>query len=170
MKTNLYMAYGSNLSMEAMAHRCPRAVPYGTSRIRDMKLVFRHVADVTDAPGLSVPVGVWKITPQCERALDGYEGVKGGLYRKIYVTLPGHGPVLVYKMNDNGIMPPSRFYLDIIRQGYEDFGLDVTYLDAAVHHATAKVRVTPEVLNRRAKRMKKDSRNSALAWADQGEW
>lgn len=166
MKTNLYVAYGSNLCMDHMAARCPGAQALGTSHINDMRLIFRHVADVIHAKGYQVPVGVWRITRQCEAALDRYEGVKGGLYRKEYVTFPKHGPALIYMMNSTGIMPPSEFYLDTIREGYGDFGLNTKPLDAAVRHASREARMTQDVLERRQRRLKNDPRNQTLAWSN----
>ena len=35
-------------------------------------------------------------------------------------------------MNDDGIMPPDKYYLSVVVQGYRDFGLDLNYLQAAI--------------------------------------
>ncbi len=68
MKANekLYVAYGSNLNVAQMRHRCPTAKLYGTGEIKDYELQFKGYPDcayATIAPkeGASVPVAVWTI-------------------------------------------------------------------------------------------------------------
>jgi hypothetical protein len=38
---------------------------------------------------------------------------------------------MVYIMNPKGIAPPSPYYYDVIRQGYEMNGLDIAVLEQA---------------------------------------
>lgn len=152
MNTSLYLAYGSNLCIRQMKVRCPKAEPIGTTTIFNNRLVFRGVADIEKAEGFKVPVGVWRITPQCERALDIYEGVKGGLYSKKQCRLRDGSVAMFYKMNSEGILPPSPYYLDIIRQGYQDFELDPGPLDEAVKHASKTRRASPDLLERQERR------------------
>jgi gamma-glutamylcyclotransferase (GGCT)/AIG2-like uncharacterized protein YtfP len=147
--TNLYIAYGSNLNVRQMAHRCPAARIVGTTEIRDTRLVFRGVADVVRQEGMTVPVGVWKITAACEAALDRYEGVGSGMYRKEYVTFDDGERALLYVMNSKGIYAPSSFYLDAIREGYRDFGLDEAPLREAVAHAKSNARMTHDMIERK---------------------
>lgn len=134
----LYFAYGSNLNVEQMLQRCPRAVKLGKLTLRDAKLVFRGVADCVYEPGGRCPGGIWKISPACERALDVYEGISTGLYRKEFMDIEGiegESQIMLYSMNSTGIMPPSQRYLDVIRQGYIDFKLPLDYLRAAVRES-----------------------------------
>lgn len=77
-----YVAYGSNLSVEQMALRCPDATIIGTGKIRDYKLVFRFHADIEKSKGSYVPVLVWKISKADEKRLDIYEGVSSGYYHQ----------------------------------------------------------------------------------------
>ena len=124
MITHLYFAYGSNLNLIQMKTRCPDAKPMGQMILKGYKLVFRGVADIEPERGGKVFGGIWRITEADERKLDVYEGVRGGLYRKIYIPIrPYHGDdrVLVYVMNSDGIYPPSKGYLSGIIEGYEDF-------------------------------------------------
>lgn len=137
-----YIAYGSNLNVNQMVHRCPDAVVIGTSVIKDYELVFRGnsksgVANIEPRTGESVPVGIWAISASDERALDRYEGYPW-LYEKqtfflrvrrrtveamAYVMTPGHK-----------IAIPSQYYLDTIREGYLDFGFDeAPLLEAAAN-------------------------------------
>lgn len=122
--TTLYYAFGSNLHKGQMARRCPAAVSLGRLKLPGWRLVFRGVADCIPEEGAYCWGGVWRITPACEEALDDYEGVQHGLYRKEYIpikrTADGQTRMLIYCMNSNGIMPPSQGYLDVIQEGYFD--------------------------------------------------
>lgn len=131
----LYFAYGSNLNLAQMRVRCPKAKPVGSITLRDSRLVFRGVADCAYEPGATIPGGLWRITPECEAALDRYEGVASGMYRREMVPLTGFDgetEMLLYAMNSTGIMPPSEGYLASIVQGYRDFKLPIKYLRDAV--------------------------------------
>jgi AIG2-like family len=106
-----------------MAQRCPGAKPLGRIKLSGWKLVFRGVADAIQEPGAFCYGGVWRITPEDEVALDTYEGVRPGLYRKEYIPIVPYGEdcMLIYTMNSTGIFPPSESYLECIKQGYRDF-------------------------------------------------
>ena len=143
--TVLYFAYGSNLSERAMQFRCPGAVKVKALTLIGAKLVFRGAADieVTDDPNDTIEGGVWQITKKHERTLDSYEGASRrnpdvGSYRRTFFEL-GEGAdakeVLVYKMNDTGVAPPSGRYYDLIVEGYGDFGLDVAKLVQALEQS-----------------------------------
>lgn len=137
-----YAAYGSNLNMRQMAHRCPDAEPVTKLTLPNYRLVFRGVADVEHHEGARVHLGIWRITKRCEKALDRYEGYrnhapKHGLYRKAYLPFRYRGDrheALIYLMNRDWYSPPDAHYLEVIRQGYEDFGFPVDALeDAALY-------------------------------------
>ena len=126
--SKLYFAYGSNLNVEQMAHRCPNAEPLGAAYLPSLRLIFRGVADIEEGDSEDLlPIGIWSITDKCEKALDIYEGVSSGLYRKIWT----HG-MMTYTMNRSGYVPPSPHYYKSIKDGYQDFGLDVYYLEEAL--------------------------------------
>ena len=132
----LYFAYGANLSLAAMERRAPGATPIGKFTLLDSRLVFRGVADCAYEPGAKCYGGLWRITPRCEDALDKFEGIKSGFYRKEYVDLePGkfrEDRLMFYTMNSTGVFPPDRHYLDTIRQGYRDFKLPMQALTDAL--------------------------------------
>jgi len=140
--TKLYWAYGSNLDKGRMLWRCPAAEPVEAMTVENLVLRFRHVADVAYLTGANCEGGLWRITEECEKALDDYEGYRpggGGLYRKCYFDYTDDDgvthKVLYYKMNRTGICPPSEGYLACIVQGYEDFGIDTARLERAVEHS-----------------------------------
>ena len=140
-KSRLYIAYGSNLNLEQMAHRCPTAEVVGTAVLRNWKLWFRGgnggaVATVKRERGREVPVLVWRIQPQDERALDRYEGWPH-LYRKETLRLTVNGRrvyAMIYIMNEARYPygAPSLGYLITIREGYESAGFDNDILTKAV--------------------------------------
>lgn len=151
----LYFAYGSNLNVAQMRARCPGATPVGALTVPNAVLRFRGVADVAYLKGGSCPGGLWEITPEDERALDEYEGYdprsRYPLYDKKYLTLRIKGKVrraLYYQMLTTGIMPPSQVYLDVIAQGYRDFGLPLDRLERAVEHSWWRKRKTPFLRDR----------------------
>lgn len=132
----LYISYGSNLCKQSMRRRCPDAVPLSKFYLTDARLVFRGVADVEYSPGDRVPCGLWRISARDEAELDRYEGVRSGHYYKEYgikIDFRGefHNP-LIYLMCSRGVYPPSKSYIEVLQQGYRDFGLDQSYLDAAI--------------------------------------
>ena len=53
---SLYIAYGSNLSIQQMAHRCPDARVAGKAILPDWKLVFKLHATIEPGRGYTVPV------------------------------------------------------------------------------------------------------------------
>jgi hypothetical protein len=132
--SKLYIAFGSNLYKTQMP-RCPTARPLGKFMFAQCRLVFRGVADLEYDPESQTPCGLWAINKEDERSLDGYEGVNSGVYFKSEQTITYLGEkrkALVYLMNSDGIYPPSDTYVKTIRRGYKDFGMDESFLDAAV--------------------------------------
>jgi len=139
--SKLYFAYGSNLNVEQMAQRCPNAEPLGAAYLPSLRLVFRGFADIEEGEAEDLlPVGIWSITEECEKALDAYEGVSSGHYRKIW----SHG-MLTYTMNRSGYLPPSPYYFGVIKEGYQDFGLDLNHLEEALGWSYFDQQVRDEV-------------------------
>ena len=134
----LYGAYGANLNMANMEVRCPQAKPMISFMLKDYKLVFNGVADIIKCKGAEVPIGLWKITDECEKALDRFEGFPY-LYKKMYVKnldIPGaRGKCMFYVMRRKGYGVPPAHYYNCLAQGYEDFGMDKDYLCWAVREA-----------------------------------
>jgi hypothetical protein len=142
------MAYGSNLNLRQMQQRCPTATVVGPAELEGYDLLFRgarHGAVATVEPldaqeqAGGVPVLLWKLKPQDERALDVYEGWPS-FYRKETHDVEIGGktvPAMVYIMNDgHDYGEPSEYYLDTIREGYESAKFDMDYLDRAVGNST----------------------------------
>lgn len=152
MKNKLYIAYGSNLNLPQMAHRCPSAKVVGASEIKDYALVFRGgrngaVATIEPCEGSSVPVLLWKITPKDEAALDIYEGFPR-FYDKEMMELPLDGQTvsaMVYVMTPGHRLGyPSDYYYNTIREGYKTAGFDPAVLEQAVDYTEQLMESEPE--------------------------
>ena len=100
----LYFAYGANLNIANMAQRCPSAVAIEPFYLHDYRLMFSGVATIEPAEGARVPGALWAITEACD------------------------------VMNSAAPDEPGASYLETIAQGYEDFGLGLDDLWAAVQH------------------------------------
>ncbi len=148
MRRKFYLAYGSNLDINQMLHRCPDAIQIGAATVKNYKLLFRGnarrfgVATIEPCKGESVPVGIWAISERDEQALDRYEGWPW-LYKKQVFRLKIQGKPIVamaYIMTPgHKIAPPSAEYLDTIARGYEDFGFDLGPLMLAAEEAERSV-------------------------------
>ena len=134
----LYGAFGANLNMANMEVRCPQAKPILGFNLVGYRLVFNGVADIIKDKDTKVPIGLWKITKECEKSLDRYEGYPH-LYKKIKlkIDVPGFKgqKVMFYVMRRKGVALPPASYFNTIAQGYDDFALDKDYLNWAVHEA-----------------------------------
>ena len=137
-----YIAYGSNLNLRQMKMRCPTAKVMGTAVIKDYELLFKgsktgSYLTVEKKSGISVPVAVWEVTAEDEKALDRYEGFPNFYYKK-ELTLPIKGirtgkirkrRVFVYIMHeDRPVGIPSNLYMRTCLEGYDTFYFDKNIL------------------------------------------
>ncbi len=143
----LYFAYGSNLNFERMDIRCPTAKAFGRAMLAGYQLVFDRVATLIPKEDASTPGFVWEIDEEAELSLDLYEGYPL-FYRKEQVIVQMEDGtaqnVMVYLMNTNGYSLPPQTYLDIIIYGYEDAGLDSSYLQDGLTFTKEKEKETQE--------------------------
>ena len=78
-----------------------------------------------------VPGGLFEISKSDERKLDVYEDYPI-LYSKLYFKYYNH-KVMTYIMNKKSeFRYPTERYLNVIKQGYKDCGLDKKYLKRAL--------------------------------------
>ena len=145
-----YIAYGSNLNVRQMKFRCPTAKIVGTAVIGDYELLYKgsktgSYLTVEKKSGVSVPVAVWEVTAEDEKALDRYEdehnldiyeGYPNFYYKKnMKIRLSETGKMIdafVYIMHEErrfGI--PTSAYVSTCKFGYTIFGFDFKYLDEA---------------------------------------
>ncbi len=144
-----YIAYGSNLNIAQMAHRCPNSRIVATGILKNYRLVFRGVrgnahATVEPQKGSSVPVAIWKVPVSDERNLDIYEGFPAYYFKKtLKVDLPNGKKMsgMIYLM-DLARVPntPSVSYINTIATGYQDCNLDINVFLEALQFNSKEVR------------------------------
>lgn len=136
-----YIAYGSNMNLEQMAHRCPNSKRVCNGELHGWKLVFNVHADVVKGNKNDiVPVVVWNIAEEDWWMLDRYEGYPSYYVKEIVNVILENGKkekAIVYVMADNrkGICPPASNYFNCIFNGYVDNKIDVNYLFDALDHS-----------------------------------
>lgn len=148
-----YIAYGSNLNKAQMVIRCPSATAVGTGFLKGYRLMYKGsltgaYLTIEKAKGHKVPVGVWCVSEEDEKALDRYEGYPAFYYKKnvmVDVTMDDGSTefldCFVYIMHaDRCLSLPSKFYIDTCAKGHRDFGFDLRYLDEALGYTARRMK------------------------------
>jgi gamma-glutamylcyclotransferase (GGCT)/AIG2-like uncharacterized protein YtfP len=130
----LYFAYGSNLHHFQMKRRCKDSIFLKKINLKDFRLTFRskyRAADIDFKKNSIVPGGLYKISKSDEKKLDVYEDFPI-LYRKHFFYYYGK-KVMTYTMVKKTLFKyPTERYLNIVKRGYKDCNLDITYLKKAL--------------------------------------
>jgi gamma-glutamylcyclotransferase (GGCT)/AIG2-like uncharacterized protein YtfP len=130
---NLYFAYGSNMDLEQMAIRCPNAIALGTTRVEGYEFLInsRGVASIRPKPGASVEGVVFALTPECNAALDRYEGVRWNTYSRETIRDELGLEYLAYLASDQTPTPGNDSpYLRRIIAAAERFNLSPDTIEA----------------------------------------
>ena len=149
MSKKYYIAYGSNLNVCQMKRRCPGAKILGTAMLDGWQLLFKgsktgSYLTIEEKEGSSVPVAIWEITPEDEKALDRYEGYPVFYYKrellvkyKGYFTGRQHSHIaMVYIMHEERPLGlPTFSYLSVCEDGYHVFRFDPSYLYDAIQNS-----------------------------------
>jgi gamma-glutamylcyclotransferase (GGCT)/AIG2-like uncharacterized protein YtfP len=126
----LYFAYGSNLNLFQMKRRCKDSIFLKKINLKDFRLTFRskyRAADIEPKKNSIVPGGLFDISKSDEKKLDVYEDYPS-LYIKFYFTYY-RKKVMTYTMvNKTPFRFPTERYLNVVKRGYKDCGLDSKYL------------------------------------------
>ena len=126
----LYFAYGSNLNLFQMKRRCKDSIFLKKINLKDFRLTFRskyRAADIEPKKNSIVPGGLFEISKSDEKKLDVYEDFPN-LYKKYYFYYYGKR-VMTYTMVKKSLFKfPTERYLNIVKRGYKDCGLDSKYL------------------------------------------
>lgn len=148
-KVKLYVAYGSNMNLEQMSHRCPKAKVAGVGILKDYKLTFRGrykgVANIELCKDKAVPIVLWEITEECEKALDLYEGYPNFYIKKEVEVAVGDESktAMVYVMSKeytDMVAAPTEYYFNVIARGYSDNGIDLKPLQSAYSECLSQLR------------------------------
>jgi gamma-glutamylcyclotransferase (GGCT)/AIG2-like uncharacterized protein YtfP len=130
----LYFAFASNMDVAQMAERCDGAECLGAATLSGhrFRIGRRGYATVIAEPGAEVHGVLWSLDPRHEAALDVYEGIRHGLYRK--VTLPvrtaagAAREALVYVAGDPATGQTVPGYMERVVAAAELHGLPAPYV------------------------------------------
>ena len=154
MEETLYFAYGSNINLEQMEHRCPDAQLVGPVTLQNYELQFRGSGFATVAPKKDCVVHglLWKLTPKSEQALDRYEGYPRHYTKEqvsVRTTDGAAVSVMAYIMDERFREPmlPTKSYYNGILEGYRQNGLPVSALKKAWDHAVREVHAMTKQIN-----------------------
>jgi len=126
----LYFAYGSNLNHFQMKRRCKDSVFLKKINLRNFKLTFRskyRAADIEAKKNSIVPGALFEISKSDEKKLDIYEDFPR-LYKKYYFYYYGKRVMTYTMVSKSSFKFPTERYLNIVKRGYKDCGLDKKYL------------------------------------------
>lgn len=147
MEEILYFAYGSNINLEQMEHRCPDAQIVGPVTLENYELQFRGHGFATVAPkeGSVVHGLLWKLPPVSEQTLDRYEGYPRHYTKEQVPVRTADGAavsVMVYVMAEPLCRQPalpSPYYFLAIQRGFEANGLPLGALKEAWNQTVDEV-------------------------------
>ena len=130
----IYFAYGSNLHHFQMKRRCKDSIFLKKINLKNFKLTFRskyRAADIEHKNKSIVQGALFEISKSDEKKLDFYESYPI-LYKKHYFTYYGKR-VMTYTMcKKTPFTFPTKRYLDIVKRGYKDCKLEMSYLAKAL--------------------------------------
>lgn len=129
----LYFAYGANMERAAMEKRCPGATALGAAVLRDNRyLIARGYGAFARARGRSVHGVLWRLTPRDYAALNLFENLDSGLYRREMFTVEAGGKrvrAMIYVGRGPGGRPrPMPGYQERVIASASDWGLPPRYL------------------------------------------
>ena len=130
----LYFAYGSNLHHLQMKRRCKDSVFLKKFKLKNFRLTFRsryRAADIEPKKNSIVQGALFEISKSDEKKLDVYEDYPI-LYKKYYFAHYGK-KIMTYTMTKKTSFTfPTERYLNIVKRGYRDCGLDKKELNTAL--------------------------------------
>ncbi len=130
----LYFAYGSNMDAAAMQTRCPRSKPLGVGRLMRHRFFIMQggYASIIRDPRRDVHGVLWDLALADLRALDAYENVASGLYRKVLQPVlrasGGSARALVYVGHTTVGGAPLPGYMDQVIAAAHTWTLPAPYL------------------------------------------
>ena len=130
----LYFAYGSNLNHFQMKRRCKDSVFLKKINLKNFRLTFRskyRAADIEPKKNSLVPGGLFEISKSDEKKLDVYEDYPI-LYKKYYFNYYGKQVMTYIMTKKTSFRFPTERYLNVIKEGYKNCGLDKKYLMKAI--------------------------------------
>ena len=124
-----YFAYGANIVAADMASRCPAAREIGAVVLPEwrFRLARSGYATIVPAPRTRVVGVLWSLTSECERILDEFEEIGGGLFRRDSIVVAGE-PALVYLATETAPARALTGYLEAVIAAAEARGFPADYV------------------------------------------
>ena len=130
----LYFDYGSNLHHLQIKRRCKDIIFLKKINLKDFRITFRskyRAADIELKKNSIVPGGLFEISKSDEKKLDIYEDYPT-LYKKHYFYYYGKKVMTYLMVKKTSFKFPTERYLNIVKRGYKDCGLNKKYLYQAL--------------------------------------
>ena len=132
-----YFGYGSNLSKEQMAIRCPESKYFASGALSGYSWLInaRGYASITPSESDFVLGEIFTLSQQDIDYLDIYESVEEGMYLKSNLsvqTSKGIIDCLVYIACDNTLGTPQEEYIERINLGITSANLPDDYVQKAI--------------------------------------
>ena len=130
----LYFAYGTNMDRASMRQRCPSGRAIGTSLLTGWRLLVTVDGYVSIArkAGAQVHGVLWRLTSRDFAALDAYEAVAAGLYRRRALPVLAEGRrqwAQVYIGRSNAPGRPRPGHMMPVVTAARQWNLPAAYLD-----------------------------------------
>lgn len=128
----LCFAYGANMHRDDMRRRCPEAMPLGPARLDGWRFVVTRdgYASIIRQRGRVVYGVLWEVPPRALAAIDAFEGVSFGLYKRTTQTVRyggGSRRALVYVGRRRPVGSPVRGYLEQVMVAAGTWALPAAY-------------------------------------------
>ena len=135
--TQYYFGYGSNLSKEQMAIRCPESKYYASGTLSGYSWLIntRGYASIKPSDSDFVLGEIFTLSQQDVDYLDIYESVEEGMYLKSNLsveTSKGTIDCLVYIASDSTPGIPQEEYIERINLGIKSANLPDDYVQQAI--------------------------------------
>jgi gamma-glutamylcyclotransferase (GGCT)/AIG2-like uncharacterized protein YtfP len=128
----LYFAYGANMERAAMRARCPGALALGPARLTNWRYVIvGGYGSVAPAPGSCVFGVLWRLGPRDLAALNIFESLDSGLYRRALLTVETgkrRARALVYVGRSGGRRRPMPGYQERLVAAAAEWQLPQHYI------------------------------------------
>jgi gamma-glutamylcyclotransferase (GGCT)/AIG2-like uncharacterized protein YtfP len=128
----IYFAYGANMERAAMRQRCPGAQPLGPALLRGWRYVIAQgYGSIVAASGAGVFGVLWRLTPRDLAALNAFESLDSGLYRRAVLTVEAgsrRARALVYIARRGGRPRPMPGYQERVVAAAQDWRLPPRYM------------------------------------------
>ena len=136
-QTQYYFGYGSNLSKEQMAIRCPESKYYASGTLSGYSWLIntRGYASIKPSDSDFVLGEIFTLSQQDVDYLDIYESVEEGMYLKSNLsvqTSKGTIDCLVYIASDSTPGIPQEEYIQRINLGIKSANLPDDYVQKAI--------------------------------------